>query len=185
MICIIESAHVYPNENLTNKSINSTNNTTQYIANKTYSADGITFNYPAGWQSFSNLDSPSRWGYTSPDTAYYDPSSGDENNVHIYFYIKQRSVSSMDEQLSSYRRDIAEIGQTEVSERNITVNGMRAVELIKTWENDGMQYKALTVHIEAVPGSVYYRIGCVTPASDYDSVLPKFELVVNSFRYTG
>jgi len=51
--------------------------------------------------------------------------------------------------------DIANIGQTEVSERNITVNGMRAVELIKTWHADEIRYQALTVHIEAVPGSKY------------------------------
>lgn len=94
-------------------------------------------------------------------------------------------MDSLEEQLSSYRSDIAEIGQTEVSERKITVNGMKAVELIKTWQGDGKQYRALTVHIEAIPGSVYYRIGCVTPADKFNATLPKFELIVYSFKYSG
>jgi hypothetical protein len=84
--------------------------------------------------------------------------------------------------LSDYRSDIAAIGQTEISERNITVNGMKAVELKKKWTNGNIQYQALTVHIEAVPGSKYYRIGCVVPASEYNATLPKFEMVVNSFK---
>ena len=32
------------------------------------------------------------------------------------------------------------------------------------------------------PGSKYYRIGCVVPASEYNTTLPKFEMVVNSFK---
>lgn len=166
---------------------NNSSNTNQSIAYKTYAANGVTFNYPADWQPISNLDCPSRWGYGDPVAAYYDPSRGDEANMNTYFYLKEnpRSYSSLDEMLSYYRSDIAELGQTEVSERNITINGMKAVELIKTWPNDGMQYQALTVHIEAVPGSVYYRFGCVVPASLYNETLPEFELVVNSFKYTG
>ena len=91
-------------------------------------------------------------------------------------------MGSLSEMLKIYRSDIASIGQTEVSERNITINGMKAVELIKTWHVGNKQYKALTVHIEAVPGFKYYRIGCVVPASEYNATLPKFEMVVNSFR---
>lgn len=171
--------HVYSTVNQTNKS----NNTTPAIATKTYADNGITFNYPADWQPFTNLDAPSRWGYGEPVCAFYEPNSdGNEANVNTYFYIKKRNIGSLDEMLSNYRVDIAEIGQSEVTSRNITVNGMRAVELIKTWYNDNKQYQALTVHIEAVPGSVYYRIGCVTPLDKYNSTLPKFEEVVNSFK---
>ncbi|MGA2675949.1 MAG: PsbP-related protein [Methanobacterium sp.] len=162
---------------------NTSNNNTTYIPNNTYSANGLTFNYPADWKQISNLDSPSRWGYGDPIVAYYQPiGNGSEDYIETYFYIKQRNVGSLDEMLSDYRSDIAAIGQTEVSERNITVNGMKAVELIKTWRNGNIQYMALTVHIEAVPGSKYYRIGCVVPASEYNATLPKFEMVVNSFK---
>jgi len=149
---------------------NTSNNNTTYIPNNTYSANGLTFNYPADWKQISNLDSPSRWGYGDPIVAYYQPiGNGSEDYIETYFYIKQRNVGSLDEMLSDYRSDIAAIGQTEVSERNITVNGMKAVELIKTWRNGNIQYMALTVHIEAVPGSKYYRIGCVVPASEYNA----------------
>ena len=149
---------------------NTSNNNTTYIPNNTYSANGLTFNYPADWKQISNLDSPSRWGYGDPIVAYYQPiGNGSEDYIETYFYIKQRNVGSLDEMLSDYRSDITAIGQTEVSERNITVNGMKAVELIKTWRNGNIQYMALTVHIEAVPGSKYYRIGCVVPASEYNA----------------
>jgi len=162
---------------------NTSNNNTTYIPNNTYSANGLTFNYPADWKQISNLDSPSRWGYGDPIVAYYQPiGNGSEDYIETYFYIKQRNVGSLDEMLSDYRSDITAIGQTEVSERNITVNGIKAVELIKTWRNGNIQYMALTVHIEAVPGSKYYRIGCVVPASEYNATLPKFEMVVNSFK---
>lgn len=177
--------HVYSAENHTNVT---NNTTTPHIANATYAANGITFNYPADWQPITDLDAPSRWGYGEPVCAFYDPNSTFANgNIQTYFYIKKnpRSIESLDDMLSSYRSDIAEIGQTEVSERNITVNGMKAVELIKTWYNDNQQYQALTVHIEAVPGSVYYRFGCVVPQDKYNATLPKFEMVVYSFKYTG
>ena len=153
------------------------------ISNNTYSANGVTFNYPAGWKQISNLNKPSRWGYGNPIVAYYQPiGNGSEYYIETYFYIKQRNVTSLDEMLSDYRTQIASIGQTEISEQNITVNGMKAVELIKTWHNGNIQYKALTVHIEAVPGSKYYRIGCVVPASEYNATLPEFLMVVNSFK---
>ncbi|MCE5213365.1 MAG: hypothetical protein LLF83_01420 [Methanobacterium sp.] len=173
--------------NSTNQT-NKYNNTTPPIANKTYAANDITFNYPEDWQPITDLDAPSRWGYQEPVCAFYDPSNTFEGgNIQTYFYIKEnpRSYNSLDDMLSYYRSDITEIGQSEVSERNITVNGMKAVELIKTWYNDNEQYQAITVHIEAVPGSVYYRIGCVVPQDKYNATLPKFELVINSFKYTG
>ena len=159
-----------------------TNNTT--IAYSTYTAHGITFQYPAEMIKIKNLNNSNRWGFTDPVVAFYEPEDNktEYDNIDTYFYIKQRSVTSLAEQLSSYRRDIKEIGQTEVSERNITINGMKAVELIKTWHAGGKQYKALTVHIEAVPGSLYYRIGCVTPADEFESNLSKFEMIVQSFN---
>jgi hypothetical protein len=174
--------HPYQSVNQTNTT-NTSNNNTTYIPNNTYSANGLTFNYPADWKQITNLDSPSRWGYGDPIVAYYQPiGNGSEDYIETYFYIKQRDVGSLDEMLSDYRSDIAAIGQTEISERNITVNGMKAVELKKTWTNGNIKYQALTVHIEAVPGSEYYRIGCVVPASEYNATLPKFEMVVNSFK---
>ena len=158
-------------------------NNTTYIPNNTYSGNGLTFNYPSDWKQISNLYSPSRWGYPNPFVAYYEPTgNGSEKYIETYFYIKQRNVGSLDEMLKIYRSDIASIGQTEVSEQNITVNGMKAVELIKTWRVGNKQYKALTVHIEVIPGSKYYRIGCVVPASEYNTTLPKFKMVVNSFK---
>ena len=154
------------------------------IPNSTYSGNGVTFNYPASWKSISNLTSPSRWGYGNPFVAFYQPIGGNGSSKYIetYFYIKQKDVGSLDEMLSNYRSDIASIGQTEISERNITVNGMKAVQLFKTWRTGNIQYKAMTVHIEAVKGSKYYRIGCVVPASEYNATLPKFQMVVNSFK---
>ena len=174
---------VYPVANHTNV----TNNTNpKYIANSTYAANGVTFQYPSEMIQIHNLNSTSRWGITNPLVAFYEPDGNktEYDDIDTYFYIKQRSVSSLDEQLSTYRRDIAELGQTEVSSRNITINGMKAVELIKTWQAQGKQFKALTVHIEAIPGSLYYRIGCVTPADEFESNLPKFEVIVQSFKIT-
>jgi hypothetical protein len=164
---------------------NVTNNTTiTHIANSTYVSNGITFQYPAEMIQINNLNNTNRWGLTDPVVAFYEPEGNktEYDDVDTYFYIKQRSVSSLDDQLSSYRGAIAKMGQIEVSERNITVNGMKAVELIKTWHANGKQFKALTVHIEAVPGSLYYRIGCVTPADEFESNLPKFELIIQSFK---
>ncbi|HPQ05359.1 MAG TPA: PsbP-related protein [Methanothermobacter sp.] len=172
--------HVYP----IGSHVNNSNNTTPTIPYKTYADNRITFKYPADWKPIKDLHSPTRWGYPpDPIVAFYDPSDNHtEANISTYFYVKQLNFRSFDEELSKYRHDIANIGQTEVSERNITVNGMKAVELIKTWHADGIQYQALTVHIEAVPGSKYYRIGCVTPLSKYNETLPKFRLVIESFK---
>jgi hypothetical protein len=156
-----------------------------HIQNSTYSKNGLKFEYPSGWKQISNLHYPSRWGFPDPSVSFYQPIGNyNETYIETYFYIKQRDVHSLDEMLRDYRKDIANIGQTEVSERNITINGMKAVELIKTWHTGKMQYKALTVHFEAVPGSKYYRIGCVVPEDQYNQTLPIFEMVVNSFKPT-
>lgn len=181
-VAFILFSGIYPIDQKSNVTANNT--TTPQIATSTYAANGITFQYPSEMIQINNLNSPSRWGITDPVVAFYEPEGDKTENddLNTYFYIKQRSVTSLDDQISSYRIDIAEIGQTEVSSRNITVNGMNAIELIKTWHAGGKQYKALTVHIEAVPGSVYYRIGCVTPADEFESNLPKFEVIVQSFK---
>lgn len=183
MIVVVNVGLIYSQQikNQTNKS-NNTTPIAPYIANKTYADNGMIFNYPADWQPIDNLNNTNRWGHGDPVVAFYDPNNGNEDDMDTYFYIKRRGVESLDDQLSSYRSDIAELGQKEVSERNITVNGMKAVELIKTWKDGNTQFQALTVHIEAVPGSKYYRIGCVTTADKFNTTLPKFELVVNSFK---
>lgn len=158
-------------------------NTATSIPNSTYTGNGVTFVYPAGWKPISDLYSPSRWEYPNPFVAYYEPlENGNASYIETYFYIKKRDVGSLDEMLRIYRSNIASIGQTEVSEQNITINGMKAVELIKTWHAGGMQYRVMTVHIEAVPGSKYYRIGCVVPDSRYNQTLPQFKMVANSFK---
>lgn len=185
-VALIVFTNFYPvlNQNATN---NSNSNNTTCIPNSTYTGHGITFNYPAGWIQMYNLDAPSRWGFGNPVVAFFE-SEGNKteyDSITTYFYIKQRGVSSLDEMISVYRIDIAEIGQTYVSHRNITVNGMRAVELIKEWNVSGRPYRAITAHIEVIPGSLYYRIGCVAPQDQWNETLPKFEMVIYSFKYTG
>jgi len=169
--------------NNSNNSSVSPGNTVTSIPNSTYTGNGVTFVYPAGWKQINDLYSPSRWGYPNPFVAYYEPlGNGNASYIETYFYIKKRDVGSLDEMLRIYRSNIASIGQTEVSEQNITINGMKAVELIKTWRTGDIQYRAMTVHIEAVPGSKYYRIGCVVPDSRYNQTLPQFKMVANSFK---
>lgn len=163
---------------------NSTSNDTSHIPNSTYTGHGITFNYPAGWIQMYDLDKPSRWGFGNPVVAFFEPEGNktEGDSITTYFYIKQRGVTSLDQMIEAYRIDIAEIGQTYVSHRNITVNGMRAVELIKEWNVSGRPYRAITAHIEVIPGSLYYRIGCVTPQDEWNETLPKFEMVIYSFK---
>lgn len=160
--------------NQINKSDNITNNNTSYIPNKSYTDNGLTFNYPADWQQ---VDVDNFKFVEGATVAFEDPIDND-----TAFYIKNRDVGSLEEQVSIYKSEIAEIGQTVLSERDITINGMRAVEIIKTWPNDDKQYQALTIHIEAIPGVLYYRIGCVTRAENFNINRPKFELVVYSFK---
>ncbi len=160
-----------------NNHINNSNIT--HIANMTYAENGVTFNYPAEWKQIDNLYNKARWGVGPATAAFEDPSDPDNET---YFYIKPRYVTSLDEMMSTYRVDIANLGQEEVSSRNITVNGMRAVEFIKSWHKEGIPKQALTIHYEVVPGSVYYRFGGVTTLERYNETLPKFELVVYSFQ---
>lgn len=176
--------NIIPLGNLTTNNSNLNNNSTNYIPNETYADKGITFNYPAGWIQMYNLDAPSRWGFGSPVVAFFEPEGNktESDSITTYFYVKQKNMASLDQMIKAYRIDIAEIGQTYVSHRNITVNGMRAVELVKEWNVDGRPYRAITAHIEVIPGSLYYRIGCVTPQDKWNESLPKFEMVIYSFK---
>jgi hypothetical protein len=184
LVLLLAFTNIIPLGNQIIAANNSTENSTPSIPNSTYTGHGITFNYPAGWIQMYNLDAPSRWGFGNPVVAFFEPEGNktESDSITTYFYIKQRGVTSLDQMIEAYRIDIAEIGQTYVSHRNITVNGMRAVELIKEWNVNGRPYRAITAHIEVIPGSLYYRIGCVTPQDQWNESLPKFEMVIYSFK---
>jgi hypothetical protein len=142
------------------------------IPNKTFSGNGLTFNYPAEWQQ---VKTSTFKFYTGADLAFLD-----SNDNNTGFYLKRVYGGSLPNVVSPYKAQIRGMGETFLSDRNITVNGKNAVELIKTWKNNETQYKAMVVIIEVVPGSTYYRMAFPTTVERFDSMYSKFYIVVNS-----
>jgi hypothetical protein len=151
--------------------INKVNNS---IPNKTFTGSGLTFNYPSEWEQ---VKASTFKFYTGADLAFLDST---DNNTG--FYIKRVSGQSLPGVVSPYKAQIRGMGETFLSDRNITVNGKNAVELIKTWKNNDTEYKAMVVIIEVVPGSSYYRMAFPTTVGRFDSMRSKFDMIVSSIN---
>jgi hypothetical protein len=67
------------------------------------------------------------------------------------------------------------------SERNITVNGLAALEKIYQRPHGEPWYSMRDVWV--AQGTQIYVLSCWTTPNDLDSAQPEFDLIVNSFRF--
>ena len=136
----------------------SSNNSSSSEPTKTYSANGVSFNYPESWQV---NDTASTIKVTNPQT---------QNAV----LIMKSPIADM-QTLANKR--VETTTDKIVSDNNLTVNGVSAREI--TIDKDTT--KEIVTYIQA-KSDLVYSVTYMAPQSDFDSMKITFNTIVNSFK---
>lgn len=181
------------NQSTTNISVNHTFN--QPKANtKTYSsANGVSFNYPKGWQrsDWSDVE----YGIipvadVNMQLSFADPKSAQKyDSYNNYFYtvvtIEKAQLPFGFSLKSAYDNKYAELPQEDfafksISDTTTTVDGEKAYVKTYTVVEDGVQRKVKEVWFEKK--GFAYVILIITLPKDFDGQQANFDIILNSFK---
>lgn len=149
----------------------------------TYSANGVSFNYPSNWVQKASSE-------VSSDNVAYVYNPNDENTVFLvrlltpesqnstFRWVNQANLTSLASLAQSFKT--INSGAQFISEKEVTINGLKGHEFIYTLYNSRTQNKA--VILEKTSGSAYYLLIAGTPSQNFDQMLPAFDKIINSFK---
>lgn len=148
---------------------------------KTFSGEGISFNYPENWNTNAT-------GLSALIVSVKDPSETIDNQSTTKVYITKSDITYENPQdaLDDEKRTLKNC--TIISEENKTINGAKAYQFIATMENEygvekGSVTKYLYIAIQNMEeNGKYYIIECKAPEKDFDTKKPGFEMIINSFK---
>ena len=153
------------------------------IPTKTYSNNGVTFNYPEGWREYSINN------ISHPDTDYAitvfgDPNSVDTSgNVNTAVIIKRKELASgyiLGQEYNSYYGSKANDADfLPISDTKLNLNGKTAYEKIYERNYNGPQ-KTRAVWIDK--NGYIYIIQCTSLTGDFESQKGNFDIIINSFK---
>ncbi len=145
---------------------------------KKFSGNNITFEYPAEWviaESKAN------------DTivAVADPNSVDKQTGLAQTVVVIQKKRLEDDFYDMYNRNYATLfnnsSYQRVSEGNITLNGLEALENIYLSKENGTKKKYMAIWIQRE--EEVYVILCSALASEFDKEKPNFDIILNSFSF--
>lgn len=155
-----------------------TANQTPQVKTKTYSANGISFNYPSNWQEINKTGN-----YTT--TYLEDPNAkSDDNKSGAVVEISKKSSDGIP--LKRYYEDVKSgsasvSGYQLLSERNLKVDNVTAYEFVsKAVDKDvEEQYKVILLEKKGF----IYMIACGTRSPTYLSDEDEnFNIIISSFK---
>ncbi len=114
-----------------------TTQNTQNSTTKTYSGNGVTFNYPANWTVQNSSTIQSQLG--SVGTAL--GAVGDENNTFIVAKLNvgsNQALNSPSQAAANAKSTLTSQGYTFVSEKQLTIDGVNADQV--TFQKSGAYY---------------------------------------------
>ncbi|MBC7118081.1 hypothetical protein [Methanothermobacter tenebrarum] len=174
---------------------------------KTFSKDNVSFVYPADWEEAPSLTYPADWGETNVTNVseelgemlnYSMFSVRDTHDKKTRFDVLDvGSASSLEELVNFYKS--ARSGKTSYykpntglmiihegskidSENSLTINGMRAYQIISTSHSG--KYKYVVIFIEKIPGEKYYQIVFSCKIEKFEEEKKNFEFIINSLKIT-
>ncbi|MGF7117102.1 PsbP-related protein [Methanobacterium oryzae] len=158
---------------------NQTENTTLNQTN-TYSGDDFTVNYPQDWEQLSSKAQNSVVAFGDPNSA--DGNGNVQINVVIQKVVKPNGTTLQQYFNATYTQFASQnLGYQPISEGNITVNGVTALENVyKINSGTAKQQRAVWIEKKNLP--VVYIILCSAPVSDYNAQQQNFDMIVNSFK---
>lgn len=151
--------------------------------NQTYNGNGISFQYPTNWEQLSpDKISASTSGSAEIIASVVDPNSIQNNNYQTLVFVQRASTTvSMAEAMAANRAAIESAGGQIISQKDLTVNGIAATELIYTISTpSGVAKKERMVTMDK-NNNLYYII-CSTPADGFDAQQSNFDQIIQSFQ---
>ncbi len=152
---------------------NNTSNST-----KSYSGNGISFVYNGTWD-IANTTSP------NAIVAVGDPKTVDaQNNPYTFVLIQKPNTTQGNDLQNTYNQNYAKLfnnsSNRRVSEANITINNIKALENVYTTNSGGVQRQMRAVWISQ--NGIIYVILCGSIPSNFDNEQKNFDMVINSFK---
>ncbi len=141
-----------------------------YKGTTTYSANGVSFNYPSNWKANYSFNS----GIKTAEV--YDPSNKWPQTTYVTVYKRNSNVNLRD-YYNSVKIDKTSSNYRLISEKNTTIDGTTAY--VATY-SDSDVYKGVIAVLEK-KGNIYL-IKCNTPAENFDQEQDNFNTVINSFK---
>jgi hypothetical protein len=148
----------------------------QTNATKNYAQNNISFTYPGSWE-IANTTSP------NAIVAVADPNTVQSGSPTTLVLIQKPAVAKGADLNTVYSANYASFfnnSYQRVSEGNVTVNGVNALENIyktNTTANP-MQYRAVWV---SENGNIYVIL-CIAKVSDFNNQQNNFNLILDSFK---
>jgi len=148
---------------------------------KNYTANGISFSYPDGWEELKSISTP------NSIVAYGDPKSVDAitGNVNSLVVIQKVALPSgytlkrtYDEMYSQYAASDPSFQQ--ISDNTITVDGTTAYENIHKINVGGVQKQERAVWLEK--GGNIYVILCGALPDAFAAQQANFDAIINTFK---
>lgn len=168
---------------------------------KTFSRDNISFTYPGNWEEAPSLTYPTGWAKSNVTNLseelgkmldYPMISVRDINDKDTRFDISNVGfANSLEELVNSYKSAktyykpvtgllIFHEGAKINSENPLTINGMRAYQIISTSHSG--KYKYMVIFIEKIPGQQYYQLVFTSKIQKFDQEKNNFDLILKSLK---
>jgi PsbP-like protein len=150
--------------------------------NQVYNSNNVTFNYPSGWDKLSTDQVSIGTADAAPVIAAVADGDSIQNNVYKTLVVVQKTPTdlALSTVVSETKTSLTAQGVEIVSERNLTVSGVPATEIVYTITVSGESKKERMVIL--VKDNVAYSIVCSTTVADYSSQQSNFDMIINSFQ---
>jgi|GEM_PF-553109 len=153
---------------------------------QTYSDNGISFNYPGTWDQLSAKDWDINSTSSNPTIAVVGDSNNAQNNSYVTMAMVQKTNQSgtLDEIVAASKADLQKDKKAVmISDKNITVNGLKAHDVFYNVTMGGVNKKARLVVL--VKNNTVYSLTLSAPASEFANQKENFDMIVKSFKVTG
>lgn len=148
---------------------------------KTYSSNGITFNYPGSWQELSQVNNENGIAGVG-DPSSVNSSSKLANTVVVVQKVAMPSgltlQEAVDALITSFQSQDPNFQK--ISQKTITFNGATAYEIVYKMGANGVQKQEKAVIFEK-NGYLYAITGSSLP-NDFNNQQANFDMVINSFK---
>lgn len=150
-----------------------------------YSDNGVSFNYPGTWNQLSAKD----WNLNSTSSNPIIAIVGDSNNAQNSSYVtmvtvkKTNQSGTLDEIVAESKADLQRDNKAVmISDKNITVNGVKAHDVLYNVTMDGVKKEARLVVL--AKNNTVYSLNLSAPDSEFANQKENFDMVVKSFKVT-
>lgn len=144
---------------------------------KHYDAEGISFNYPSNWEAYPIYDLPGALVGLS-----------ESHQVEVIIYKKNISNNSSletvyNQSLTNHTRVLEKYCYQQISSRNITVDGVPAIETVYQIGCNNTQTRKKIREVWLEKNGHIYIIACTAiPPEIYPEKSKGFDMIINSFH---